>query len=300
MERVLFLAMVWLFSFGVSGESRAQLTLLSQFNPSGASDLCGLGFDQTDGNVWLYGCSDATVQRYSSAGVFQSSVPRPGESANDVDVEFAPAAFTLNATLVPKGSLLFINGETGPADIYAVDKTSGAVIASLATSFGVSHVVGGAYHPSLARFFLVQDNVPGAADENRVAQIDTVTGSVLSSFQTTANFDVFFGDMEVCNSTRNLLVVSSAETSIAEYTPAGVFVQSHPLPVGVSSLAGIGVNDAAGEIWVAGNGGIVWRLGGSVCPAAPSPIPALPKSALIVLALLIVGTSCAAIRRRSV
>lgn len=296
----LLLALV-LLSFGVSREARAQLTLLNQFNPSAEGELCGVGFDQIDGNVWVYGCSSTVVSRYNPAGVFQSSIPRPGESANDVDVEFAPTAFTLNATLVPKGALLFINGESATADIYAVDKTSGAVIASLATSFGASHVVGGAYHPSLARFFLVQDNVPGAAAENLVAEIDTVTGSSISTFQTTGTFAVSFGDLEVCSATRNLLLVSSLQTSIAEYTPAGVLVQLHPLPVGVSALSGIGVNDAAGEIWVAGTGGLVSRLSGSVCPAAPSPIPTMPSAGFIGLALVVVGaTFAAAYRRRAV
>jgi hypothetical protein len=295
--RLRLLLAVGLFSFGVSFEARAQLTLLSQFNPSAEGDLCGVGFDQIDGDVWVYGCSSAVVSRYSAAGVFQSSVPRPGESANDVDVEFASSAFGLNATLVPEGTLVFVNGESGTADLYAVDKASGAVVATLVTSFGASHVVGGAYHPSLARFFLVQDNVPGAAAENRVTEIDTVTGSSISTFQTTGTFAVSYGDLEVCNATQNLLVVSSVETDIAEYTPAGALVQLHPLPVGVTALSGIGVNDAAGEIWVASTGGSVFRLGGSVCPAAPSPIPTMPSAGFVGLALLIVGATFAAANR---
>jgi hypothetical protein len=300
--RLRLLFVVCLLSFGVSFEARAQLTLLGQFNPSAEGDLCGLGYDQTDGNVWVYGCSSTVVSRYSSAGVFQSSVPRPGESANDVDVEFASSAFGLNAALVPKGTLVFVNGESGTADLYAVDKTSGAVVATLATSFGASHVVGGAYHPILGQFFLVQDNVPGATAENRVTAVDTVTGASISTFQTTSTgFTVSFGDLEVCNATGNLLLVSSIETDIAEFTPAGALVQLHPLPVGVSALSGIGVNDAAGEIWVSGTGGLVSRLGGSVCPALPSPIPTMPSAGFVGLALLIAGASvAAALRRRAV
>jgi hypothetical protein len=299
MRRVVLLGVLWLCSLLASGESRAALTLLDQFDPVNAGSLCGVGFDQSDGGVWVYACSAADVQRYSSTGAFLSAVPRPGESANDVDVEFAPTALALGATTVPEGSLLFVNGETGVADIYAVDKLTGAVIASLNTSFGISHVVGGAYHTRLARFFLVQDNVPGAADENRVATIDTVTGLVLSSFQTTATFSVNFGDIEVCHATRNLLVVSSVETSIAEFTPLGAFVQSHPLPAGVSSLSGIGVDDATGEIWVSGTGGAVWRLGGDACAATPLPIPALPMVGLFVLGLVLVASLTVTAQRRS-
>ena len=52
-----------------------------------------------------------------------------------------------------------------------------------------------------------------------------------------------FRDLEVCNATGNLIAVSSNETRIAEYTPTGTFVQYFPLPGGVSSLAGIGIDD---------------------------------------------------------
>lgn len=298
MKRVVVLGGLWLLLLGTSGESRATLTLLNQFNPANESDICGLAFDPTASNVWLYGCSAADVQRYSTAGAFLSSVPRPGESANDVDVEIAPVAFTLESTTIPKGGLLFINGETGVADIYAVDKVTGSINETLNTSFGISHVVGGAYHRSRSTFFLVQDNVPGTADENRVAEIDPVTGSVLNTFQTTATFSVSFGDIEVCHSTGNLLVVSSVESTLAEYKPGGAFVAAHALPVGVSSLSGIGVDDVAGEIWVGSTGGLVSRLGGDVCPAKVPAVPALHGFGLVGLVLLLFGSTYALLLRR--
>lgn len=288
MKRAFLVAALWLLLFGTSRESEAALAVVSSFNPSNASDLCGLGVDPKNGEVWVYGCSLADVQRYSPAGVYLSAVTRPGESANDVDVELAPVEFTLESTLVGKGSLLFINGETGVAEIYAVDKTSSSVLETLNTAFGVSHVVGGAYHPGRSSLFLVQDSVPAVADRNRIAEINPATGAVLNSFQTTPAFSVFFGDVDVCRSTGNLLVVSSSETSIAEFTADGAFVQYHALPAGVSSLSGIGVDDSKGEIWVAGNGGVVWRMNGDACPQA-AEIPILPELGLVGLALLLVS-----------
>ena len=252
----------------------AQLTVTGQFDPSGTSDNCGLGFDSSANEVWIHGCSGLDVQRYSATGTLLSSVPRGGESANDVDVELTSTAFTLASTVIPANSLLFINGETGPADIYALDKTTGAVLATLNTTFGVSHVVGGAHHRSRQTLFLVQDLVPGVADENRIAEIDPISGSVLNTFQITSTFSVNFGDLEVCNSTGNLVVVSSAESRIAEYTPTGTLVQYYPLPVGVSSLAGIGIDESTGNLWVASSagGGDVWRLSGGPCAATPVPV----------------------------
>ena len=78
----------------------------------------------------------------------------------------------------------------------------------------------------------------------------------------------------MCASTGNLLLVSSAESSIGEFTPDGAFVATHALPAGVSSLSGIGLDEGSGEVWVAGTGGLVWRLGGAPCAA--SLVPALP------------------------
>ncbi len=295
MRRILLAVVV--FSVLGSGAPRAELTVASTFNPSGAAGLCGLGFDPVLGGVWVFGCSAATVQRYGPTGVFASEVARPGESANDVDVELAPEALTLNATALPIGSLLFINGETGPAEIYAVDKTSAAVLATLPSAFGVSHVVGGAYHPGRNTFFLVQDNVPGAADENRIAEVDAATGSVLNTFQITATFSVNFGDLEVCGNSGNLLVASDDETSIAEYTPTGTFVQYHALPVGVSALSGLGVDDLTGDLWVGNTVGNVWRLQGDACAPA-AEIATLPHNAALALAALLLTGVLIALRKR--
>lgn len=265
----------------------AQLTLASQFDPTASSDNCGLGFDSTAGEVWVYGCSAANVDRYSSAGVLLSSVPRAGEVANDVDVELSTNPFTLGATALPSNALLFINGESGPAEIYALDETTGAVLSTLNAAFGTSHVVGGAYHRGRRTLFLVQDLVPAAADRNRIAEIDTATGAVLNTFQIGATFSVNFGDLEVCNATGNLILGSSAENRLAEYTPAGVLVGYHALPVGVSSVAGLAIDDSTGQIWAASSagGGDVFRLAGGPC--APTTVPALSGPARLGLTLLL-------------
>ena len=52
--------------------------VLDTWNPQMAAGLCGLAFDHTTGNVWVYECHAADLQSYSSDGTFLSSVPRPG------------------------------------------------------------------------------------------------------------------------------------------------------------------------------------------------------------------------------
>ena len=280
----------------------AQLTIAGQFDPSGTSDNCGLGFDSSAHEVWIHGCFGANIQRYSTAGTLLTSVPRGGESANDVDVELGTSPFSLAATVLPANALLFINGETGPAEIYALDKTTGTILSTLNVSFGANHVVGGAYHRIRETLFLVQDKMAGATNGNRIAEIDTATGSVLNTFQIASTFSVNFGDLEVCNATGNLIAVSSDESRIAEYTATGALDQYFALPVGVSSLAGIGIDESTGDIWVASSagGGDVWRLTGGPC--APTPVPSLAGHAQLVLAglLLAAGLASPSLRARLV
>lgn len=245
------------------------ITLLSSFNPSGATSLCGLGYDPDSSHLWIYGCNAATIQRYSTSGTLLGSVNAAGGSANDVDVEMAPVDLTLNTGSISKGQLLFVNGETGVADIYAYSKTTGLVTDTLITSFGNSHVVGGAYHELRNTFFLVQDNVPGAAFENLIAEVHPVTGATLNTFQTTGIFNISFGDIEV-GENGNLFVVSSIESGIAEFTPAGTFLKIHALPAGVNDLSGIALDCNSNQAWVCSNAGVVYQLGQFPCGNIPS------------------------------
>lgn len=151
---------------------RAQLTILTQFDPSNTGGTCGIAYNSTAGEVLVIGCFGATIDRYDQTGAFIASAPIAGESANDVDVDMSPVAFTMNGTAVDQGQLLFMNGETDAVDIYAIDEVTLAVIDTLPTAFGVSHVVGGSYHPARQTFFVVQDNVPGNVIGNRIAEID--------------------------------------------------------------------------------------------------------------------------------
>jgi len=135
--------------------ARAQLTLLGSFNPSSTTTLCGIGYDPDSGHVWIYGCSDNNIQCYNDTGLLLYTVPVVGGTANDVDLEITHVPLMLNGTLLPKGQLLFINGESGVAEIYALDNATGAPVDTLVTSFGGSHVVGGSHHVPRNSFFLL-------------------------------------------------------------------------------------------------------------------------------------------------
>ncbi len=248
---------------GASPDAFAGIVTQAMF--ASKSNPCGLAFDHTENRVWIYPCNGSTLLSFLADGAPSTPLARGGEVANDVDVDIAPKAFMLGQIAVSEGDVLFINGETGTTEIYAINKTSG-VASSFSVNFGHSHVVGGAYHAARNTFFLVQDKIPGAEHGNRIAEIDLATGEVVLTFQTTPNFVVNYGDIDVCQTTGHLLVVSSDENSVAEFGPTGTFLQKHPLPAGVTGSAGIDLNDATGEAWISGTDGTVRRL--SVpCPA---------------------------------
>ncbi|MGE3821832.1 MAG: hypothetical protein AB7I30_20655 [Isosphaeraceae bacterium] len=269
--------------------ARADLVIKSQFNP-GQGTLVSMGFDVASDSLWIYDSSGAQLRNHSRSGVFLGGIARPGESANDFDLTFAPNALTLGATPVGAGTLLAINGESGPAEIYAVNKSDGSVLATLNTAFGASHVVGGAYHAGRNTFFLVQDRQPSnPALRSLIAEIDPLTGSVLNTFGTTSvDYTINFGDLEISAVTGNLLLVSSDETRIRELTPSGVFVRDLNLPVGVGPLSGLALDEARGEAWVSSTNGVVYQLGGLTPSAIPEPHPVL---------LGFIATACVAVLR---
>jgi len=253
-----------LISIFFTSSTYAQLTLSGSFNPAGISSLCALGYDTVLQKVWVYDCSGDSIHCYDPSGVKLSAVIAPGEPANDVDVEIAPVAFNMAGTAIPQGTLLFINGETDSAEIYAIDPLSGVVLDTLLTSFGNSHVVGGAFSPGTGSFFLVQDNVPGPALENLIGEVNPLTGSLIQSFQITSLFNVSYGDLEV-GENGNLYVASSVEDSILEITTQGQLVQMHDIPNGVSTISGMDLNCGSATVWVCSTNGTVYSLGQSNC-----------------------------------
>lgn len=271
--------------------ARADLVIKSQFNP-GQGTLVGIGFDTASDSLWVYDSSGSQLLNYSRSGSLLGGIARPGESANDFDVTFAPASLTLGATNVGPGTLISINGESGPAEIYAINKSNGSIIATLNTAFGASHVVGGAYHAGRNTFFLVQDRQPSDPTlRSLIAEIDPLTGTVLNSFGTTsADFTVNFGDLEISAVTGNLLLVSSDEARVRELTPNGTFVRDLSLPAGVGALSGLALDEARGEAWVSSTNGVVYQLGGLPPSAVPEPHP-------ILLGFL--GMTCFTLLRRA-
>jgi hypothetical protein len=239
----------------------AQLSVLTQFDPSNTGGTCGVAYNAPAGEIMVIGCGASTVDRYMEDGTYVSSATVVGEAPNDVDIDMSPADLVMNGTFVAQGQLLLVNGETGVAEIYAIDEATDEILDTLVTGFGASHVVGGSYHPMRGTFFLVQDNVPSGFAANRVAEIDATTGDTIQTFSVLPDFNVNYGDLDISPVSGNLFLVSSDENGIAEFTPEGDFIAEHPLPSGVSSLSGIALDNDLEGAWVCNTGGMVFKLG---------------------------------------
>ena len=243
-----------------SGTSLAQgeFTILDSWSGGGA---IGLGVDPVSDIVWTMGGTD--IERHDYAGAVQTSFPTGSEWANDADLDVLDQAMTLGGVALPAGTLLYSNGESGVAEIYAFTPPAYGLATTFVSQYGVSHCVGFTVAHARGTLFLLQDNVPGGADDNQVAEIDPADGSVLGLFDLDgiiSDFDVSYGDIEYDSRSGTLFIVSSLESSVLEITPDGTVVGLHPLPAGVGALSGIAIDESSDEVWVQSNGGSVWRL----------------------------------------
>jgi hypothetical protein len=244
-----------------AGADAGPIQLTTGFDfATGQGSLCGLGVDPDNGDLWVQPCMGTSIIGFLADGEPIDGVGARGEAADDVDVTFAPVAFTLNRQTVAAGEMLFVNGETGATEIYPHQHQAAE---PLVAEFGASHVVGGAFHPGRGTFFLVQDK-QAAVDPTTVAEIDVVSGEVMGKFSTLPGFDVNYGDLEVCRSTGHLLLVSSVEMAIAEFSPEGVLLAKHPLPAGVTGASGLGLA-GEGVGWISSTTGQAWRVEGLPC-----------------------------------
>jgi hypothetical protein len=240
-----------------------QLEIRHSLSP-GLGSLVGLAANEYKQALYLYPAFGSAIPLINRLGVNLGSLTMQGEGANDVDLDIAQQAFTLKDKQIPQGSLLIFNGETDVTEIYAVDANTGALLTKLDTAFGASHVVGGAYNPVTNSIWLIQDNVPAGALGNLVAQIDPITGQVLSSFNTVTaqhSFAVSYGDLHINPHNGHILLVSSIQSTLAEFDVKGNLVRMLALPAGVNTLSGLAVSADGKTMWMVSTSGAVFELG---------------------------------------
>jgi hypothetical protein len=251
--------------------ARAAIILIDSFNPAGVTELAGIGYDHVAERLYLYASGDDEILRYTRTGTADGSIPRPGNSSNDFDLDFTTAATNLGGTAVAADTLLVGNGDSAGIPAYALNKTTGAILASV----NLSGTLVGLSWNTVGNTLLQTD---WTSDLLRIR--DPGTGGQLTSFPVQPGgsppFDVFFGDADVLRASGDIYVVSSSQTRIRVLSQAGAFLGDIDVaPLGVSGMSGIAFDDARGEAWISSTNGNVYHLGGfdRFVPGAPIPEP---------------------------
>lgn len=164
-------ALALLSLLAASGAASAQLSLLGQFNVPAPTSLDAVGYNPGSNLIYVHD-EFGTIRRFDPSGTLVGSFAAP-TSTNDLDLDFAPVAFNLGGTTVPAGSLLFTGGES-TATIYALDPSTGAMLASRATSVTTGGVVGGSFSASRGTQFIVDYT------SDLIYEINTATGATLN------------------------------------------------------------------------------------------------------------------------
>jgi RHS repeat-associated protein len=231
-----------------------------RFNP-GLGLLVAAGFDPATGEILVYDDFASEIRRYTPSGAeVLPRIPRPGTSSNSIDLDFASPS-QIGGTIIPAGTrvLLAINGDNSPQTLYALDPSTGAILASLPLTLA-GQSVGGAYHAALNTYFEVEWNT------DVVREINLETGAVIRSFPVrpagSPAFDLDFGDVEIDPATGNLLVVGSPQVAVVrELSPTGIWIRDHDFTaLGLTGMSGIALDEATGRLWVSNINGNVYEL----------------------------------------
>ena len=251
--------------------------ILASFDPDGNQPIAvGYGNDE----VFVYDDFDSVIQVFDRAGTPLRTLPRPGSSSNDFDLDVADDPLVLGGTPVPAGSLLASNGDDAPDVVYALDPLTGTVLASV--TIGNDETVGVSYNPADGRLYSVDWT------DDLIRVFDPADGSAITSFPVapagSPPLDVFYGDVDV-DADGNLQIVTDVVEQTRVLTTSGDFVRDFDLslvsPDDDLDLSGIAFDNRRGEAWVTSRGGLVYRLDGF-------PVPE-PAAATLTLAAGLLG-----------
>ena len=218
----------------------------------------GIGFDPVSGNVFITEFSDTIHEVRPNGLEVLPSFAIPGAGTDEVDLDFLPVAVNVGGTMVPAGTLLVVNGDDSPDQLYALNKDTGADPGPGGHDRG-STPIGGTYHAVRNRIFVANFST------GVITEVNPADGATFNSFPVrpagSPPFAFSFGDLEVHPVSGNLLAVGSGQSVIRELTPTGTFVRDLDVSgLGITAMSGIAVDDANQEAWIVNTSGNVVRV----------------------------------------
>jgi hypothetical protein len=243
-----------------------------------------IGFDPSADEVYVHFENVANfLHVYDRNGTFLRTMSNPNVNGNDSDIEFADETINVNGVDVSANTVLWIQNEFDPPTIYAINKSTGATIASQAFSTpSTGQWVGGAWsHDNNLLYVLNWVN-------DQVHVVDPSDGSIDNTFPVTPSgapsFDVYYGDIDVLRADGNLYIVSSSQDVIRVLSPTGTWIEDISVSGLAGAMSGIAFDDLRGEAWISGVGTeTVYRLGGFAAIPEPTSLALLAGSVSLLL-----------------
>ncbi len=231
-------------------------TLLDTIDPDSiVGSIVGIGIDPATGNLVLYGeFGGATINVIDQTGADVGTITSPGVNSNDYDLDYSLGPMTIGGTPIPAGTLLVFNGDDFVETLYAVD-TDGTVLAQVGLA-SVS-LVGGAHIPGTNTVATVD-----FTGEDFIRILSADDGSEQGSFNPgPPPFDIFYGDLDLAESTGEITVVSDAQNIVRQLTQQGFCVRELDVsPFGISGMTGVAIDDATGNLWISSRNGSVYHF----------------------------------------
>jgi hypothetical protein len=220
----------------------------------GQGDLVDIAFAAAAGEILVASSgTGAAIHRVDPAtAALLGSFAIPGGNSTSLGLQILPAAIpSLGGSAVAAGNLLVTNGGASFDKIFAVNPTTGAVMATLDLGQNLNPVAG-VFHQPTGHLFVLDDS------PNEVVELDPATGGVVRRF--TTPFDISSGGLAVHPDTGNLWIGSSTSNSLAEVTPTGTLVRTVDLSqFGDLDVSGLAFRNST-DIWASSTRGLVYLL----------------------------------------
>ena len=213
-----------------------------------------------DGDLWRFArCRiyavdwGGDIRVLLSDGTPLHTIPTPGVSTNDIDLDVALAPLDIGGAVVPAGTLLVFNGDERPERLYGIDSADGTVLASVALD--TTSLVGGAHVPGMDQVVTIEYT------NDLVRFSDPSDGRLVVTISPELPFDIYYGDVDYGVASDSLLVVSSELPVIRELDTAGLCMRDIDVShLGIADLSGVAIDGQRGDYWFASVAGTIYRV----------------------------------------